>query len=181
MDMQLYTLHVVPVIVLAYGVFVLFMHPPLRVIGATLAGGLVMALLNILGDLAAISTSLWYYNASGLIGSLPLPLYTTQIFILGGLAYLLIWRLRRSSHAWLALVILIGVPALGFLRDLWQAGISTMGSVLIWKHPLAWIADLGLWILMFFVGYLVSRALAPARTDETKVSPLQHNTSQHEA
>src|SRR5579875_3635965 len=71
MDMQLYMLHVVPVVVIFYGVFVLFMHPPVKVIAATLAGGLVMALLNMAGDLAAIHASLWYYNASGLIAQLP--------------------------------------------------------------------------------------------------------------
>lgn len=171
MDMQLYTLHVVPAIIIAYGAFILFMHPPLKVIGATLLGGLVMALLNVLGDLAAISTSLWYYNASGLVEQLPLPLYTTQIFIMGGLAYLLIWRFWHGSRHRLALALLIGVPALGFLRDLWQGKLSTLGSFLIWKHPLAWLADLILWVIMFFVGYLVFRAVAPVRTNEPRTTP----------
>lgn len=168
MDMQVYTLHVVPVIVIFYGVFVLFMHPPIKVIWATLAGGLVMALLNVAVDLIAIHTSQWYYSASGLVGQLPLPLYTTPLFITGGLAYLLIWRFWRSTYHWLALLFLVGVPVLGFLRDLWQAGLDTTNSFLIWKGQLAWVLDIVLWLVMFFVGYLVFRAIAPARAAETR-------------
>lgn len=165
MDMQLYTLHVVPAIVIFYGAFVLFMRPPVKVLGASLAGGLVMALLNILGDLAAIHTSLWYYNASGLVGELPLPLYTTPLFVLGGLAYLLIWRFWRGASHWAALLLLAGVPVLGFLRDLWQAGVTHAG-MLTWRSSLAAPLDFVFWLVMFFAGYLVFRVLAPARQEE---------------
>lgn len=168
MDMQIYILHVVPVVIIVYGIFILFMHPPLKVIGATLLGGLLMALLNIAGDLIAIHTSQWYYNASGLVGQLPLPLYTTSIFITGGLAYLLIWRLWRSAYHWLALLFLVGVPVLGFLRDLWQAGLATSNSFLVWKGQLAWAGDVVLWLVMFFGGYLLFHAIAPARQAEGK-------------
>lgn len=161
-DMYLYTLHVVPAVFILYGAFVLFMHTPLKVIGATLAGGLVMALLNMLGDIAAIHTSLWYYQASGLVAQLPLPFYTTSLFIMGGLAYLLIWRFWRGPHHWAALLLLGAVPLLGFVRDLWQAGIARDGY-LTWTSALAVPADLVLWLIMFFVGYLVFHALAPAR------------------
>lgn len=164
MDMRDYALFVVPIIVLFYGAFVLFMHPPVKVIRATLAGGLVMALLNIAGDLIAIHTSQWYYNASGLVGQLPLPLYTTSLFITGGLAYLLIWRLWRGAYHWFALLLLAGVPLLGFLRDFWQAGLPS--SMLVWTSQLAWAGNLVLWLVMFFAGYLVFRALAPARQEE---------------
>lgn len=164
MDMRDYALFVVPVIVLFYGVFVLFMHPPVKVIRATLVGGLVMALLNIAGDLIAIHTSQWYYNASGLVGQLPLPLYTTSLFITGGLAYLLIWRLWRGAYHWFALLLLAGVPLLGFLRDFWQAGLPT--SILVWTGQFAWAGSLVLWLAMFFAGYLVFHTLAPARQQE---------------
>ncbi|MGH2480648.1 MAG: hypothetical protein ACRDHW_13420 [Ktedonobacteraceae bacterium] len=165
-DMQLYLLFVVPVIVAFYGAFILFMHTPLKVIGATLAGGLVMAFLNIVGDVAAIHASLWYYNASGLVAQLPLPLYTTSLFIMGGLAYLLIWRFWRGPAHWAALLLLCGVPLFGFLRDLWQAGIAQDGY-LTWRSSLAAPIDVLLWLVMFFAGYLVYRALAPARQVET--------------
>lgn len=165
MDMRDYALFVIPVIVIVYGVFILFMHAPVKVIGASLAGGLLMALLNLTGDLVAIHTSQWYYNASGLVGQLPLPLYTTSLFITGGLAYLLIWRFWRSAYHWFALLLLIGVPVLGYLRDFWQAGLAA--SMLVWNGPLAWAGDLVLWLVMFFAGFFLFRVLAPARTAET--------------
>jgi hypothetical protein len=166
MDMQLFTLHVVPVIVIVYGVFVLFMHPPVKVIAATLAGGLVMALLNVAGDLAAIHLSLWHYSASGLVAQLPLPFYTTPLFITGGLAYLLIWRFWRSYYHWLALLLLICTPILVFLMNLWQGQLATSNSFLIWKGQLAGPADFVLCLIMFFAGYFVFHALAPARQEE---------------
>lgn len=166
MDMRAYAVFVVPVIIIVYGVFVLFMHPPVKVIRATLAGGLVMALLNITGDLLAIHTAQWYYTASGLVGQLPLPLYTTSLFITGGLAYLLIWRFWRSAYHWFALLLLFGVPLLGYVRDFWQAGLPT--SMLVWHGQLAWAGALVLWLVMFFAGYLVFRALAPARETATR-------------
>ncbi|HEY0753447.1 MAG TPA: hypothetical protein VGD98_05750 [Ktedonobacteraceae bacterium] len=166
MDMRDYALFVIPVIVIVYGIFILFMHPPLRVMRASLLGGLVMALLNIAGDLIAIHTSQWYYNASGLVGQLPLPLYTTSFLITGGLAYLLIWRFWRGPYHWLALLLLPGVPVFGYARDFWQAGLTA--SILVWRGPFAWAGDLLLWVVMFFAGWLVFRALAPARSMETK-------------
>jgi len=162
MDMRAFAVLVVPVILLFYGIFLLFMHPPGKVILASLAGGLVMALLNIVGDAIAIHTSQWYYNASGLVGQLPLPLYTTSFLITGGLAYLLIWRFWRGSHHWFALFLLVGVPVLGYLRDFWQSHLAV--SMLVWQNQLAWIGDLALWTVMFFTGYFVFRAIAPARS-----------------
>ena len=46
MDMQIYSLHVIPVVIIVYGLFVLFMHPPVKVIAATLLGGLVSPVLR---------------------------------------------------------------------------------------------------------------------------------------
>jgi hypothetical protein len=172
MDMVNYSLNVIPITLVVYGLFVLFMHPPLKVVGATLVGGVVMALLNIVGDIIAIHLSLWYYKASGLVDQLPLPLYTTQIFILGGLAYLLIWRLWRGPSHWLALTLLYGMPILGVLKDLWQGDFLTGVSLLIWQSPFAWMADLVLWISMYYAGYLVFRRLAPASPGESLVQTV---------
>lgn len=172
MDMSLYLLHVVPAVVIFYGVFVLFLRPPVKVISASLMGGLVMALLNVLGDSAAIHASLWYYNASGLIAQLPLPLYTTSWLILGGLAYLLIWRYWHSSKRWITLLVVSSVPIFGFLRDLWQAGLARDGF-LTWLSPLAAPIDVVFWFVMFFAGYLVFRAMAPAWQADGARLPLR--------
>jgi hypothetical protein len=163
MDMRDYALFVIPVVLIFYGTCVLFMHLPVQVIRASLLGGLAMALLNIAGDAIAIHTSQWSYHASGLIEQLPLPLYTTSFFITGGLVYILIWRFWHGAYHWLALLLLVGVPVLGYMRDLWQSGL--ISSILVWSGPLAWAGDLLLWPVMFFSGYLIFRALAPARQD----------------
>jgi hypothetical protein len=170
MDMQVYTVHVVPVVILFYGMFVLFMRPPLKVVGATLVGGLVMALLNLVGDLAAIHASLWHYSASGLIAQLPLPFYITPLFITGALVYLLIWRFWHGAYHWLALIFLVGVPVFVFLSNFWQGLLATSSSFLVWQGSLAWIADLVLVLVMFFAGYLVFHALAPAREVESRTN-----------
>lgn len=175
MDMRDYALFVIPVVLIFYGSFILFMHPPVSVIRASLLGGTVMALLNIAGDILAVHTAQWSYHASGLIGQLPLPLYTTSLFITGGLAYICIWRFWRSAYHWLALLLLAGVPVLGYLRDLWQASLAT--SMLNWSGPLAWAADLLLWPTMFFSGYLVFHALAPARQETGQNAHVSKRTA----
>jgi len=163
MDMRDYALFVIPVVLLFYGACVLFLHPPMKVVRASLLAGSAMALLNIVGDEIAVHTSQWSYHASGLVGQLPLPLYTTSLFITGGLAYLFIWRFWRGASHWLALLLLVGVPVLGYMRDLWQSHL--VASILVWNGPLAWAADLLLWAVMFFSGYALFRALAPVRQD----------------
>ncbi len=167
MDIQLYAIHVVPFILIVYFACVLFMHPPKEVILASLAGGLVMAILNALGDLLAYYASWWHYAASGLVLHLPLPFYLTPLFIFGGLAYLLIWRFSEGQQQ--KLVLLIGVPLLGFARDLLNAEI-THSSFLVWDSGLAGPIDFVLWLLMFYAGYVVfRRMLAPGRN----VQPAQ--------
>ncbi len=163
MDIQLYAIHVVPVILIVYFAVILFMRPPKEVILASLAGGLVMAILNALGDLLAYYASWWHYSASGLALHLPLPFYLTQLFIFGGLAYVLIWRFtdgreaagQRPNHR-LALALLIGVPLLGYARDILDAVVLN-SSYLVWDSALAYAIDLLLWAAMFFAGYFVFR------------------------
>lgn len=163
MDMRDYALFVIPVVLLFYGTCVLFLHPPMNVVRASLLAGSAMALLNIAGDEIAIHTSEWSYHASGLIGQLPLPLYTTSLFISGGLAYLFIWRFWRGAYHWLAILLLVGVPVLGYMRDLWQSHL--VASILVWNGQLAWAGDLLLWLVMFFCGYALFRSLTPVRQD----------------
>ena len=176
MDIQLYAIHVVPFILIVYFAFVLFLHPPKEVILASLVGGLVMAIINALGDLLAYYASWWHYAASGLILQLPLPFYLTPLFIFGGLAYLLIWRFSEGrKHAAIpALALLIGVPLLGFARDMLNAEI-THSSFLVWDSGLAGPIDFVLWLVMFYTGYAVFRrmltrkGLVSAPSDEKKM------------
>ncbi len=177
MDIQLYAIHVVPVILIVYFAVVLFMHPPKEVMLASLAGGLVMAILNALGDLLAYYASWWHYSASGLALHLPLPFYLTQLFIFGGLAFVLIWRFSEGreqaglvpNHR-LSLALIIGVPLLGYTRDILDAVVLN-SSYLVWDSVLAYAIDLVLWVAMFYAGYFVFRkVLAPGQRIQVESS-----------
>ena len=191
MEMQLYAIHVVPFVVFVYLAFLLFMQPPKEVIIATLTGGLVLGIINVLVDLIAYYASLWHYTASGQLLHLPLPLYLTPIVIYGGVGYLLIWRFwfgarshlqRRSVAAsamrsdgvqgdtrthWFAWLLLIGIPLFGFARDLLDATV-THSSYITWTSPLAGPVDFVLWIVMFYGGFFVCRWLLPSTSGEQK-------------
>ncbi len=189
MDIQIYAIHVVPFVIIVYFAFVLFLHSPKVVILASLAGGLVMAVINALADLLAYYASWWHYTASGLILQLPLPFYLTPMLIYGGVAYMLIWRFGGIGQAqgphlstqpplvptregrgegrgrWLALAFLVGVPLIGFARDLLDAEV-THSSYLVWDSTLAGPIDFVLWLGMFYAGYAVFRLMLrnhPAR------------------
>jgi hypothetical protein len=164
MEMQLYLLHVVPFIVIVYLAFLLFLRPPGEVILASLVGGLTMGVMNALVDLIAYYASIWHYSASGLILHLPLPLYITPILIFGGLVYLLIWRFWHTRAHWFALLLLVGVPIFGFVRDYFAA--TTLSSYVVWDSAFAWPVDLIMWLAIFYTGYFVFRRLAPARKNE---------------
>ncbi len=196
MDIQIYAIHVVPFVIIVYFAFVLFLHPPKAVILASLAGGLVMAVINALTDLLAYYASWWHYTASGLILQLPLPFYLTPMLIYGGVAYLLIWRFGGTGQAqgpylsttpplvptreargegrgrWLALAFLVGVPLIGFARDLLDAEV-THASYLVWDSALAGPIDFVLWLAMFYAGYVVFRLMLPNHSLRQRVYPVQ--------
>ena len=196
MDIQIYAIHVVPFVIIVYFAFVLFLHPPKAVILASLAGGLVMAVINALTDLLAYYASWWHYTASGLILQLPLPFYLTPMLIYGGVAYMLIWRFGGTGQAqgphlstqpplvptqeargegrgrWLALAFLVGVPLIGFARDLLDAEV-THASYLVWDSALAGPIDFVLWLGMFYAGYAVFRLMLPDHPLRQRVYPVQ--------
>ena len=157
MDIQLYTIHVVPFVIIVYAIFLIFIRPPRAVWLSALVGGLTMALINALIDLLAYYASWWHYVASGLIFHLPLPFYFTPMLIYGAVVYMLIWRFslraQQGSRNWLVWIFLIGVPLIGFGRDL--LSIVTQSSFLTWDSPLAGPFDFVLWLAMFYAGYVV--------------------------
>ena len=194
MDIQIYAIHVVPFVIIVYFAFVLFLRPPKAVILASLVGGLVMAVINALADLLAYNASWWHYTASGLILQLPLPFYLTPMLIYGGVAYMLIWRFGGTGQArgplpstqpplvptqetggrwrWLALAFLVGVPLIGFGRDLLNAEV-THASYLVWDSALAGPIDFVLWLGMFYAGYAVFRLMLPGHPLKQRVYPVQ--------
>ncbi len=167
MEMQLYAIHVVPFVVFVYLGFLLFMQPPKDVIVATLTGGLVLGIINVLVDLIAYYASLWHYTASGLLLHLPLPIYLTPILIYGGVGYLLIWRFWNTRVRWLAWLLLIGIPLFGFARDVLDATV-THSSYITWDSILAGPLDFVLWVAMFYAGFFVFRRLLPSVSGEQR-------------
>ena len=166
MEIQAFLALDVPFMVVVYLAVLLFLHVPRAVIFASLLGGLVMGLINMLIDLAAYYAHWWhYYTLNGLILHVPLPFYITPVLVYGSITYLLIWRFISGRNRWLALLLLIGVPIVGMLRDVVGAIAGT--SYVMWESGFAAPMVALMWIVMFGAGYLVFKRLAPVREDET--------------
>lgn len=165
MEIQAFVALVMPFIVVFYLAVLLFLQPSRRVLLASLLGGLVMTILNIVIDLAAYYAHWWHYTLNGLILHLPIPFYITPLLIYGSLGYLLIWRFWTSKH-WLALLFLIGIPIFCVARDLlgWitNSSYTTPGTIL--AGPIDAVA----WLLMFYLGYWLFNKLAPAREEQAQ-------------
>ena len=164
MEMLAYTSFVVPFIILVYVAVLFFLRPPRTVMQAALLGGLAMAVINALGDLLAYYAHWWHYAIGGLIFHLPLPFYITPLLIYGGLGYLLIWHFWHGRRHWLALLLLIGLPLFGIVRDFYGAALAH-SAYLTWDSVLAGPFDVVLWPLMFYGGFLLFRRLAPDRAE----------------
>lgn len=149
---------ILPYMIVVYLGFLLFLRPPRAVVIASLLGGLTMGVINALVDLLAFYAHWWHYTFKGLILHLPLPFYATPILIYGGVVYLLIWRFWHGRGRWFALLLLIAIPILGFVRDLGL--VLAQSGYLAWDSSLAALFDLLLWPLMFYAGFLVFKRLS---------------------
>ena len=149
-------------IVLVYAAFLLFVRPPKEVLGASLLGGLVAGIVNMLGDLLAYYAHWWHYNLSNLTLHVPLPFYITPVLVYGSIAYLLIWRFRQGRGRWFSLLLLIGLPIFTSLKDIY--GALTQTSYAIWQNlPAAIVLTIVMWCAAFYGGYFLFRRLAPER------------------
>lgn len=163
---------VAPFTVLVYLIALLFIRPPRAVLFASLLGGLVMGLLNMLADLAAYYAHWWHYTLKELILHVPIPFYMLPVFIYGSLAYLLIWRLWPGKAGWVARVLLFGLPIFCILRDI--VSVQVGGSYIAWDSGLAIPMTALMWLVMFYAGYFVFKLLTPARyVNEGRVTDVQ--------
>ncbi|HET8910881.1 MAG TPA: hypothetical protein VFN23_05430 [Ktedonobacteraceae bacterium] len=160
-ETAVYFILTVPEIVLFYLVVLFFMRPSKAVLIASLAGGLVMALLNIAFDLIAYYAHIWHYFVTGLFLHLALPIYITPLLIFGSLAYLLIWKFWEGRTHWVSLLVLFGVPTFGILRDIFTVLVAH-SSYNQWDSPLAIPYLIVMWAVMFYAGYFVFRRMAPS-------------------
>lgn len=164
MEIQSFFALVVPFMVLFYLAVLLFIRVPRNVVFASLLGGVIMGLLNLLFDLAAYYAHWWHYNLNGLILHVPLPFYSTSVLVYGSLAYLLIWRFWRGRAHWFARLLLIGIPIFGTVRDI--GGAITGSSYVVFDNAvLAGLMTLVMWVIMFYAGYVVFKRLAPLREE----------------
>jgi hypothetical protein len=162
MDITAFAALDIPFILVVYlGILLLFLRPPRAVLVASLLGGLLMGLINVLFDLFAYYAHIWHYTLNGLILHLPIPFYITPILIYGSLAYLLIARFWRGRGHWFAMLLLIGIPLFRFATDL--LGAYVQGSYT--PQYESWVAmplDLIMWVIMFYAGLWVFQRLIPS-------------------
>jgi hypothetical protein len=171
MEVRAFLVLDVPFIIVAYLAVLLFLHPPYRVLFSSLAGGLFMGVVNVLVDLAAYYAHWWHYNLSELILHLPLPFYISDVLIYGSIAYLLIWHFWKRRGHWFAMLLLIGIPIFGIVRDIF--GALTRTSYTVWDSTLpALLATILLWVVMFYGGYWFFTRLAPTR-DSLEITQSQ--------
>ncbi len=165
MEIREFLALVVPFIIVVYLGFLLFIRPTRPALLASLLGGLVMGVINVLVDLVAYYAGWWYYNLNGLTLHVPLPFYITPVLVYGSIVYLLIWRFWTGRGRWFALLLLFGVPVFCFLRDI--LGVMINSSYIVWKSPLAAPVTVIMWLVGFYAGFLLFQRLAPPRPQGT--------------
>ena len=151
MEIQAFATLAVPFIVVIYLGVLLFVHPTKPVLLASLLGGLVMGIINIVFDLLAYYAHWWHYTLNGLILHLPLPFYITPILIYGSVAYILIWRFWQGRLHWLSLLLLVAIPLFRAATDI--IGAVTQSSNTQYDSLLAAPMNVVMWLLMFYAGY----------------------------
>ena len=154
---------VVPVLIVFYMAFLLFIRPAKPVFLASLLGGIITGLVNMLVDLLAYYAHWWHYAANEVILHVPLPYYIPSVLIFGSLAYLLIWRFWYGQARWLSYLLLVGIPLFCVVRDI--IGPRNPGSdVTLENATLAPFIIAGMWLVAFFAGFLLFwRLVAPYR------------------
>jgi len=142
----------VPLLLIIYLGFLLFIRPPKKVLLASLLGGIIVGLVNLLVDIAAYYAHWWYYNLKELTLHVPLPFYLSPALIFGSLAYLLIWRFKHGRSRWFSWLLLIGVPLFCIVRDI--SGGLTHTAYQEWENgPIATLVTIVMWLVAFYAGF----------------------------
>ena len=160
MEIQAFATLVIPFILVVYLAALLFIHPTRPALLASLLGGVVMGVINMLFDLIAYYAHWWHYTLNGLILHLPIPFYVTPILVYGSFVYLLIWRFWHGRGHWFALLLVIGIPLFRATIDI-IGSIVTQSSYTIFDSILAGPLDVLMWLVMFYGGFFVFTRIAP--------------------
>ncbi len=150
---------VVPVLIVFYMAFLLFIRPTKPVFLASLLGGVITGVVNMLVDLLAYYAHWWHYAAGEVILHVPLPFYISSVLTFGSLAYLLIWRFWYGQARWFSYLLLVCVPLFCIVRDI--VGQRNPGSdVTLENATIAPFIIVGMWLVAFFAGFLLFWRLA---------------------
>jgi hypothetical protein len=161
MEVRAFAVLVIPFILVVYLAILLFVRPPRAVLLASLLGGLLLGVLNLLTDLVAYYAHWWHYTINDLTFHLPLPFYITSVLVYGSIVYLLIWRFWTGRGRWFALLLLYGVPVLGIVRDITGNLFGT--SYATYDSGFGIAMTIVMWLVMFYGGYFAFKYLAPPR------------------
>jgi hypothetical protein len=161
MEVRAFAALVMPFIIVVYLAILLFVRPPRAVLLASLLGGLLMGVLNLLTDFVAYNAHWWHYTLNELIFHLPLPFYITPVLVYGSIVYLLIWRFWTGRGRWFALLLLSGVPILGIVRDITGNLFGT--SYATYDSSFGIAMTIVMWLVMFYAGYFTFKYFAPPR------------------
>jgi hypothetical protein len=145
---------VVPVLIVFYMAFLLFIRPPKAVLLASLLGGVITGLVNFLVDLAAYYAHWWHYTLSEVTLHVPLPFYISPLLIFGSLAYLLIWRFWHGNARWFSYLLLVGIPLFCIVRDIIGDSDGT-SYVTLDNAAIAPFIIVGMWLVAFFAGFFL--------------------------
>lgn len=142
----------VPLLLVIYLGFLLFLRPPKRVLLASLLGGSIVGLVNLFVDITAYYAHWWHYTLKELILHVPVPFYISPALIFGSLSYLLIWHFAHGRSRWFALLLLIGVPLFCIVRDV--SGGLTHTAYQEWENgPIATLVTIVMWLVAFYGGF----------------------------
>jgi hypothetical protein len=158
MEIQAFTVLVLPFIIVVYLAALLFIRPPRPVLLASLLAGLLMGIINILFDILAYYAHLWHYTLDGLILHVPIPFYTTPILVYGSIVFLLIWRFWNGRGHWFAFLLLIGTPIFKAASEILGALVSHT-SYANFDSQLSAPLDVVMWLFMFYAGFFVFKRL----------------------
>ena len=145
---------VVPVLIVFYMAFLLFIRPPRPVLLASLLGGVITGLINLLVDLLAYYAHWWHYVPGEVILHVPLPFYISSVLTFGSLAYLLIWRFWYGHTRWFSYLLLAGVPLFCIVRDI-IGHRNPSSDVTLENATIAPFVIAGMWLIAFFAGFLL--------------------------
>ncbi len=162
MEIEAFVAFVIPFILVIYFGVLLFLHPPKTVLWASLVGGLVMSVMNMLFDLLAYYAHWWHYTLNGLILHLPIPFYISPLLIYGSIGYMFIWRFWHGRGHWFAMLLLIGIPLFHAAADI-SGTLLAQASYTRFDSPLAAPLDLLMWLLAFYAGFWVFTRLSPPK------------------